>query len=125
MAHTQITLSNDNGVLMPSQSSVPVVQGDSVAFSASDGTAVMLFFSPDAGAILSPAPSGPAAVPVGGSTTFTFTSSAQGAYSVFFGLNASGAPDSFSTAVSSQLKLGIDINEIEFDVAPPRGPRTG
>lgn len=125
MANTAITVSKKNGVLVPSQSSVQVVEGDSVAFSTADGTAVTLFFSPDSASILSPAPSGPVEVPAGGSLSFTFTKSGSGAFSVFFEPDAATPPASFPVQATTQLLLEIDPDQVGFEVQSSGGPRTG
>ncbi len=54
MAHTDIVLKEADGIFVPSQSEVPVVKGDTIAFSTSDGKQVAIFFSPGAVPVLSP-----------------------------------------------------------------------
>ena len=108
MAHTDITITNDAGVLVPSSSSVPVVDGDTVAFSTTDGSSVVLFFSPGAVSVLSPVPSGPVTIAGGEDASFTFTSSEEGAYSVFFKTSGAPAPSHFPVRESNQLLLEID-----------------
>ena len=117
MANTNITLIDDGGIYVPSASSVPVVAGDTVSFATNDGSAVLLYFSPDAASVLSPAPSSPYQLAAGGTAAFTFKSSASGAYSVFFG----SAPASYPGAVSQVLSL-----QIGGVVTPPPfgGPHT-
>lgn len=107
MANTPITLVNDGGIYIPSVPQVSVVAGDSVTFTTSDGSALLLFFSPDAASVLSPGPGKSFAIATGGSATFNFTSSAPAAYSVFFGAGAASAPTSFPTAVSQSLTLEL------------------
>jgi hypothetical protein len=119
MAHTDVTLTNDSGVLVPSLPSVPVTSGDSIAFSTSNGAA-FLFFSTDAAAALSPAPTGPVEVGSSKPTAFTFTSSEPGAYSVFFEASASSAPPNFPVRQSNQLTLEIDDSGTNFG-----GPSAG
>ena len=113
MANTDITISKKDGVLVPSQSSVPAVQGNTVTFSAQSDSAT-LFFSPEAASILSPAPSAPVSIAAGGKTAFTFTSSKPGAYSVFFEPNASTPPANFPVRPSNLLLLEIDTRGIGF-----------
>jgi plastocyanin len=122
MANTDITISKKDGVLVPSQSSVPVVQGDTVTFS-TKGDSATLFFSPDAISILSPVPSAPVTIAAGGKTAFTFTSSKPGAYSVYFEPNASSPPASFPVRPSNLLLLEIDTSGIGF--GGPSGTTTG
>jgi len=110
MANTSITLIHDDGTYVPSAPSVPVVAGESVSFTTSDGSAVLLFFSPDATSVLSPPPVNPVKLATGGSVAFTFASSAPGAYSVFFG----AAPPSYPSRASGVLAL-----EVGSVVKPP------
>jgi plastocyanin len=105
MANTAITLVDKGGVYVPSVSSVPIVKGDTVTFSTSDGTHVVLFFSPDASSIMSPAPGKAFSLAAGQKATFTFTASEPGAHSAFFGPHAGAAPSSFPSAVSEILTL--------------------
>jgi plastocyanin len=105
MANTAITLVDQGGVYVPNVSSVPVVKGDSVTFSTSDGTHVVLFFSPDASLILSPDPGKAFSLAAGKTATFTFTASQPGAHSAFFGPHAGAAPASFPSAVTEVLTL--------------------
>ena len=122
MANTDITISKKDGVLVPSQSSVPAVQGNTVTFYAQSDSAT-LFFSPDAVSILSPAPSAPVSIGAGGKTAFTFTSSKPGAYSVFFEPNASSPPANFPVRPSNLLLLEIDPSHVNF--GGPGNPTTG
>jgi len=113
MANTDITISTQDGVLVPSQPSVPAVEGNTVTFSAPSISAT-LFFSPGAASILSPAPTAPVAIAAGGKTAFTFTSSKPGAYSVFFEPNASSPPANFPVRPSDLLLLEIDTSHVGF-----------
>jgi plastocyanin len=105
MANTSVTLVDNGGVYVPSVSSVPVVKGDTVTFSTSDGTHVVLFFSPDASSILSPDPGNAFSLAAGKTATFTFLGSQPGAHSAFFGSHPSAAPGSFPTTVTEFLTL--------------------
>jgi hypothetical protein len=105
MENTEISLVNKGGKYSPSAASVAVVKGDNVTFSTSDGSAVFLFFSPGAAAVLSPAPGKAFSLAAGKKATFAFTSSIPGAYSAAFGENADSAPGSFSGGNSSVLVL--------------------
>ena len=119
MAHTDVTLTSDSGVLVPSLPSVPVTSGDTIAFSTSNGAA-FLFFSPDAAAALSPAPTGPVEVDSSKPASFTFTSSEPGAYSVFFEASAASAPTNFPVRQSNLLLFEIDGSGTNFG-----GPSAG
>jgi hypothetical protein len=125
MANTVITISLQDGVLVPSQPSVPVVAGDTVTFSAPSNSAT-LFFSPDSVSILNPSASAPVTIASGGQTGFTFTSSKAGAYSVFFEPNASTPPPGFPVRPSNLLLLEVDTSGIGFGGGGPGdGPKTG
>jgi plastocyanin len=108
MAHTDVTLKNANGIFLPSQSQVPVVKGDTISFSTSDGSQVAVFFSSGAASVLSPTPAVPTMLAAQKKAEFTFTSSDEGAYSVFFELNAASAPAHFPVYKSNNLLLEID-----------------
>jgi hypothetical protein len=108
MAHTEITLTNNGGVLVPSADSIRVVSGDTIAFSTTDGSSAVLFFSPGAVAILSPPPSGPVKSTGSEKITFTFTSSDAGAYSVFFETSSSASHPPFPVQESKLLHLETD-----------------
>jgi hypothetical protein len=113
MANTQITLTSKEGILVPSQPSVTVSDGDTISFSTADGSVAYLFFSPDAAAALSPSPSSPLEVSaVGG--PLTFTTSEPGAYSVFFETSASAPTTPFPVVPSTQLLLEIDPTGVSF-----------
>ena len=114
MAHTDITLVDSSGILVPSADSVPVVSGDTVSFSTSDGRPAFAFFSPDAISVLSPRPVSPFPIAAGKKVDFTFSSSAPGAYSAYFALTGGSAPGKFPTDRSQALRLEIDMSS-----APP------
>ncbi len=113
MAHTDITLIDNDGILVPSAGSVSVVSGDTVSFSTGDGRAAFAFFSPDAIAVLSPRPTSPFLIGAGKKAEFSFSSSAAGAYSAYFAHTSNSAPK-FSTDRSQQLRLEVDAS-----IAPP------
>jgi hypothetical protein len=114
MAHTDIQLIESDGILVPSADSVPVVSGDTVSFSTSDGSPAFAFFSPDAISALSPRPASPFPIAAGKKADFTFSSSKPGAYSVYFGLAGGSAPGKFPTDRSQVLRLEVDMS-----IAPP------
>jgi hypothetical protein len=120
MAHTDIILTDEQGVFSPSQQQVSVVKGDSISFSTSNGVPVALFFSPGAAGVLSPAPSVPTMVAQGAKAEFTFTSSDAGAYSVYFESNASEPPPHYPVRPSNMLMLEIDTSHSGFG-----GPESG
>jgi len=105
MAHTDITLIHNGGNFVPSAARVQIVSGDTVSFETSDGTPVVLFFSPDAAAILTPAPAKPFPIAPKGKAVFAFVSSSPGAYSVSYGKSSKSAPSSFPQASSMELLL--------------------
>jgi plastocyanin len=107
MANTDVTLVNESGVYVPSTQSVNVVSGDTISFASNDGSAVLLFFSPDAASVLAPKPVNPLPIAAGEKAVFSFSSSAPGAYSVFCGPTPDAAPANFSGDISSTLFLGV------------------
>lgn len=125
MANTDVTVASKDGVLVPSQFSVPVSENDTIGFSTSEPNGVYLFFSPDAAAVLSPTPSSPVSVSAGTTASFTFKSSQPGAYSVYFGADASSAPACFPAASSNLLLLEVALDQIGFSVIGGSGPKTG
>src|ERR1700691_4386960 len=114
MAHTDIILKVVDGVFVPSQPQDPVVKGDTISISTSDGRQVALFFSPGAVAVLSPALSVPTVLAPGKKADFSFTSSDSGAYSVFFEKDASTPPVHFPVRPSNRLLLEIDTSHSGF-----------
>jgi hypothetical protein len=108
MAHTEVFLSNDAGILVPSVPSVTVSEGDTVAFSVSGAGTVFAFFSPGAAAVLSPAPSGALALSSESPKVFTFVSSAAGSYTAFFETSACAEVPEFPGGKSNLLYMAID-----------------
>jgi len=117
MAHTDIVLKEADGIFVPSQPEIPVVKGDTIAFSTSDGKQVALFFSPGAVPVLSPSPQVPTTLGAG-KLEFTFTSSEAGAYSVYFEKDTSTPPAHFPVRPSNVLLL-------ETETPSFSGPNTG
>jgi hypothetical protein len=105
MANTDVTLFHTDGAYVPSAPSVPVVSGDTISFSTSDGSSAIAFFSPDAISVLSPKPANP--LTIAGKTAFSFTSSSAGAYSIFFAADPSSSPANFPQGSSQTLLLEI------------------
>ena len=120
MAHTDIIITDEQGVFTPSQPQVSVVKGDSISFSTNGGVPVALFFSSGAVAVLSPVPPVPALLGPGEKAEFTFTSSDTGAYSVFFEKDASEPPAYYPVRPSNLLLLEIDTSHSGFS-----GSQTG
>ena len=120
MAHTDILLTDERGVFMPSKPEVSVVKGDSISFSTQGGVPVALFFSPDAVGVLSPSPAVPTLLGQGEKSEFTFTSSEAGAYSVYFEKNASEPPAHYPVRPTNVLLLAIDTSHTGFS-----GPEVG
>jgi hypothetical protein len=109
MAHTDITLIHNGGNFVPSAARVQIVSGDTVSFETSDGTPVVLFFSPDAAAILTPAPAQPFPIAPKGKAVFAFSASSPGAHSVAFRRNTHSAPSSFPSETSLELILEAGV----------------
>lgn len=114
MANTDVLIAynSEGGVYIPAAATVSVVSGDTVSFSTSDGSPVQLFFSPDAASVLSPAPANPCIMAAGQKVSFTFMSSAPGAYSVFFEPVGKTPNAAFPTGVAQQLQLETDFPSI-------------
>jgi hypothetical protein len=93
------------------------VSGDTVSFSTNDHKSIVLFFSPDAVAALSPKPANPLSIAAGGKAVFKFSSSNPGAYSLFFGATLKSGPANFPTGISRNLILEISA----VDVVPSFG----
>jgi plastocyanin len=127
MADTAISLVDKGGVYVPSVSSVPVVKGDSITFSTSDGTHVVLFFSPDASLLLSPDPGKAFSLAAGRKATFTFTGSQPGAHSAFFGSHPGAAPATFPSVVSEFLTLetGLVRDSVVIESSPVNPVKPG
>jgi hypothetical protein len=107
MANTAITLTLEEGILVPSQPSVPFISGNSVSFSTGDGSPGFLFFSPDAALALAPTPTHPYALD-GSKAEFTFITSNPGQYSVYFETDESATPPPFPPGSLALLLLEID-----------------
>jgi hypothetical protein len=122
MANTDIVLKEEDGIFVPSQSQIPVVKGDTIAFSTSDGKQVALFFSPGAVPVLSPSPQMPLALAAGKKAEFTFTSSEAGAYSVYFEKDTSTPPAHFPLKPSNVLLLKTETPGFS---GPDSGTRGG
>ena len=120
MAHTDIILTEEDGVFTPSQPDVPVVKGDTIAIWTQNGRQVALFFSPGAVPALSPAPGVPMVVAPGSKAEFTFTTSDAGAYSVYFETDAANTPAHFKLRPSNALLLETDNSHSGFG-----GPDSG
>ncbi len=120
MANTDVTLVNDSGVYVPSTPSVNVVSGDTISFATNDGSAVLLFFSPDTVSVLAPKPVSPLPIAAGGKAVFSFSSSAPGAFSVFCGPTPDAAPANFPGNISNTLFL-----EVSSTVPPAFNERMG
>jgi hypothetical protein len=114
MANAEIILTSDDGVLVPSLPSVPVISGNTITISTSDGSEAAIFFSPDAAAVLSPTPTFPYVLDAGAKFSANFLSSEPGAYSVFFETSASATPPPFPISKSALLLLEIDSNGLNF-----------
>jgi hypothetical protein len=95
MATTIILIRDELGLRVPSASSVKVVSGDRVTFTANSGADSSLYFSQSAAAILSPSPDSPVSLPSGASVSFTFGSPSGQAYGVIVQAPEVSAPTDF------------------------------
>jgi hypothetical protein len=93
MATTKILIQNELGLPVPNVSSVSIVAGDSLTFTAGNGDASTLYFSPATISILTPTPATPVNLPSGGSVTYTFKTAAAGAYGVILSSLEASAPE--------------------------------
>jgi len=79
--------------------------------------------------VLSPAPSQAVTVAQGATVTFTFTSSAPGAYSVYLGRSVSAGPARFPSEPSRSLLLQSAFSDtlttVTFEALGTGGPKTG
>jgi len=115
MSTTAITLTSEQGAVLPSITSVPVNSGDTVTFATGDGRTAYLFFSPGAAGILSPTPANPVAVsstPV----SFSFTASGSGVYGVYLETAADVTVPEFVGSPSSALAVLTDLSNVTFGV---------
>jgi plastocyanin len=114
MANTDVKLvfNSEGGVYIPATASVRVVSGDTITFFTSDGSPVQLYFSPDALSVLSPTSANPHSIPAGQKASFTFKSSAPGAYSVFFEPQGKSPNSSFPGGMSQQMQFETDFPSI-------------
>lgn len=114
MANTQISLQLSDGVIVPSQGSVPVKEGDTVTFVNPGTGPALLFFSPGTRGALSPTPSASTTIQPGTESEFSFTTSDSGAYSVFCGIAGSTVPVVFPTDHSTSLSLQVASSGVSF-----------
>jgi len=114
MAHTEVFLSNDAGVLVPSLPSVAVSKGDTVAFSIAGSGAAFAFFSPGASEVLSPSPTGAIELSSESPKVFTFVSSDAGSYSVYFETSADAPVPDFPGGKTNLLYMSIDDDGAGF-----------
>ncbi len=103
MTTTNVVIQDELGLRVPSVTSVAVIAGAEVTFTADFGADSSLYFSQAAAAILSPAPSSPVSLPSGASITFTFEAPSGQTYGVIVQAPAAPAPT-------------------EFDFGPPADP---
>jgi hypothetical protein len=105
MANTDVKLEPSEGTFVPSLQTVNVAGGDTITLHNNGGGPAFLFFSPDALRLLSLKPGGPPSIAGGGKAVFTFSSSAPGAYSVYFAASSDMAPPGFPTDVGPTFWL--------------------
>ena len=124
MANTAIVLVLEEGVLVPSQPSVPFVNGDSVSFSVADGSPGFLFFSPAATAALEPTPTNPYALD-GSKAEFSFlTSESRPVQRLLRDCGVRGSSPVSALGSSSLLLLEIDDAGAGFG-GPDHGTKPG
>lgn len=120
MANTNINLNLSEGVIVPSQGSVPVIQGDTVTFVNPGPSPLVIYFSPAAATALSPNPGAAITLAAGGRKELGFLTSAPGAYSVFFGIEGASAPTEFPSDTSGVLSLEVSASGVSFGGYNPK-----
>jgi hypothetical protein len=105
MSTTTILIRDELGLRVPSPSSVIVVSGGSVTFTAGDDADSNLYFSQSAAAILTPPPDSPVTLAAGASLNYTF-----------------GAPSGHTYGVIVQAPEAPPPTDIDF--GPPAEPPT-
>jgi hypothetical protein len=90
MTTTNVLITDEMGLRVPSVASVAVVAGAEVTFAAAPGADSSLYFSQSAAAILTPSPSSPVSLPSGSSVSYTFEAPSGQAYGVI--VQAPGDP---------------------------------
>ena len=105
MANIDVTLEPKGGTFVPSVDSIPIAAGDSVTLHNSGGGPAFLFFSPDAHKLLSLKPGSVPSIAGGAKAEFTFGSSDQGAYSVYFSATDEDVPPGFPGNTGATLWL--------------------
>ena len=114
MANTTITLTQEDGVIVPSGDVVSVVQGDTIDFVGASDSPAVLTFSPDAISALSPSPASPLQLAASQQVSFTFSTSNPGAYSIMFSQQPGPVPQ---IPAGSSTSLFFQIWGVE--AAPP------
>ena len=109
MANTDVTLEPSEGTFVPSLQTITVSSGDTLTLHNNGGGPVFLFFSPDALKLLSLKPGDPPSIAGGAKAVFTFSSSAPGAYSAYFGASSEMAPPGFPSGVGTTFWLMPEI----------------
>jgi hypothetical protein len=95
MTTTNVSIRDELGLRVPSVTSVAVVTGDEVTFTADPGADSSLYFSQAAAAILTPAPTSPVALASGSSITYTFEAPSGQTYGVVVQAPGDPAPADF------------------------------
>jgi len=112
MANTTVTVSpNQIGLPAPDTRAVHVTQGDTLTIEASDCDPT-IFFSPGVAAVLSPQPDDSIDLSDGDSLTFTFTTSAPGAYEIDVGNGGVMHPRDFVTFRSSAVIFRLHMTAV-------------
>jgi hypothetical protein len=95
MTTTKVLIQDKLGLRVPSVTSVAVVAGSGVAFTADSGADSSLYFSQAAAAVLAPVPVSPVSLPSGGSVTYTFEAPSGQAYGVIVQAPGDPAPTDY------------------------------
>jgi hypothetical protein len=95
MTTTNVVIQDELGLRVPSVTSVAVIAGAGVTFTADSGADSSLYFSQAAAAILTPPPSSPVSLASGASVTYTFEAPSGQAYGVIVQAPGDPAPTDF------------------------------
>jgi hypothetical protein len=107
MANTDVVISDEFDMRVPSVSQVAVNVGDSVTFTVNEGADSALYFPTQTAAILSPEPGARVDLVFGATLTYTFTSAECGAYGVVVQAPEVSAPTSFDFNIPTDTPVFV------------------
>ena len=101
MAAIDVVLNDEMGLRVPSVPNVPITEGSEVTFTAGDGAASALYFSPATASILSPKPGARVDLAPGKAVAYAFASAGAGVYGVITQAPEVPPPGSFDFGAPS------------------------